>query len=124
MRTQNQLGAKAMSTEHKQTLLTISALFFSIIVAILLHVAGLINWTLIAPMVFVLCGLWMLAIGAMRMDKSERYERSGFSTLALGLVAIAVGGAWFAFTINWLYSLVVILLALAVLGIATALQHK
>ena len=49
---------------------------------------------------------------------------AGFSTLALGLIAIAVGGAWMLFSINWLYSLIVILLVAAGLAIAAALQRK
>ena len=44
--------------------------------------------------------------------------------MALGLVAIAVGGAWALFSINWLYSLIVILLVVAGLAIAAALRHK
>jgi hypothetical protein len=42
----------------------------------------------------------------------------------LGLVAIAVGGAWFFFAINWLYSLVIILIVVAALAITVALQRK
>ena len=42
----------------------------------------------------------------------------------LGLVLIAVGGAWFLFSFNWLYSLVVILLVVAALAIAAALKRK
>jgi hypothetical protein len=40
------------------------------------------------------------------------------------LVAIAVGSAWALFGIGWLYSLVVVLLVVAVLAIVAALKHK
>jgi hypothetical protein len=113
-----------MSSESNRTLLTIGVFILAIVVAILLYAAGLIDWTLIVPVVFLLTGLWMLALGAIRMSKPAKYERSPFSTMALGLVAIAVGGAWFLFSFNWLYSLVVILLVVAALAIAAAVQRK
>lgn len=111
-------------SESNRQLLTIGVFILTIVVAIVLYVAGLIDWTLIVPVVFLLSGLWMLALGAIRMSKPIKYERSGFSTVALGLIAIAVGGAWMLFSINWLYSLIVILLVAAGLAIAAALQRK
>ncbi len=113
-----------MSSDSNRTLLTIGVFFLTIVVAVLLYVTGLIDWTLIVPVVFLLNGIWFLALGAIRMGKPGMYERSAFSTTALGLVAIAVGGAWFLFSFSWLYSLVVILLVVAALAIATSLQHK
>jgi hypothetical protein len=113
-----------MNSESNRTLLTIGVFFLTIVVAILLYVAAVIDWTSIVPVVLVLSGLWMLALGAIRMGKPVKYERSSFSTIALGLVAIAVGGAWFSFAINWLYSLVIILIVVAALAIAAALQRK
>jgi hypothetical protein len=41
---------------------------------------------------------------------------------AAGLIALGV--AWYLFGINWIYSLVVILLAIAALAIATSLRRK
>jgi hypothetical protein len=111
-------------SESNRNLLTIGVFILTIVVAILLYVAQLIDWTLIVPVVFLLSGLWILALGALRMSKAVKYERSSFSTMALGLVAIAVGGAWFLFSYNWLYSLVVILLVVAALAIAAAIKHK
>jgi O-antigen/teichoic acid export membrane protein len=112
-----------MST-HKRTTLTIGIFFLAIAVAILLYAVGLINWTLITPVVFVLCGLWLLALGAIRMGQPMRYERSGFSTITLGLIAIAVGCAWFVATITWVYSIAIILIVIAAIAIVAALQHK
>jgi hypothetical protein len=111
-------------SESNRELLTVAAVIISVVVAIVLYVAGVIDWTLIVPVVLLLSGLWLLALGVMRMNNPVKYERSGFSTVALGLVAIAVGGAWALFGINWLYSLIVILVAVAGLAIAAALRHK
>jgi hypothetical protein len=113
-----------MSSESNLLLLTVGVFFLTIVVAILLFVASVIDWTLTVPVVFLLSGVWFLALGAIRMSKPIKYERSPFSTIALGLVAIAVGGAWILFNLNWLYSLVVVLLVVAGLAIAAALRHK
>ncbi len=114
-----------MSSESNRNLLTFGVFILTIVVAIVLYVAGLItDWTLILPVVLVLSGLWMLTLGALRMGKPVKYERSGFSTMALGLIAIAVGGAWFLWSINWLYSIIVILLVVAGLVIAAELKRK
>ncbi len=112
-----------MNDSNRQ-LLTIGVFFLTIVVAVLLYVAGLMDWTLIVPVIFLLNGLWFVVLGLIRMGKVGMYERSPFSTMALGLVAVAVGGAWFLFSFNWLYSVVVILLVVAALAIAAALQRK
>jgi len=113
-----------MSSESNRQLLTIGVFILTVVVAILLYAVNLIDWTLIVPVIFLLSGLWMLALGAIRMGKPVKYERNAFSTMTLGLIAIAVGGAWFLFSFNWLYSLVVILLVVAALAIAAALKRK
>jgi hypothetical protein len=115
-----------MSSEsNKRVLLSIGFFLISIVLAVLLYLAGAItDWVLIVPIVFLLNGLWFFGLGAIRMGKPVKYERKPFSTVALGLLAVAVGVAWFMFSINWLYSLIVILLVLAALAIATALERK
>jgi len=113
-----------MSDGNSRTLLTIGIFFITIVVAVILYVAGLIDWPWIAPVVILLNGFWFLILGAIRATKPVKYERSPFSTIALGLIAIAVGGALMLFSINWLYSVVVVLLALAGIAIAAALKRK
>ena len=111
-------------SESSRQLLTIGVFFLTIVVAILLYAAGLIDWTLIVPVVLVLSGLWALALAGIRASKPQKYERGTFSTMALGLCMIAVGGAWYLFAFGWLYSLVLILLVLSALAIAAALRRK
>ncbi|MCW3983528.1 MAG: hypothetical protein NWE96_05980 [Candidatus Bathyarchaeota archaeon] len=111
-------------SESNRQLLTLGIFLLTIVVAIGLYAVGLIEWTLIAPVVLLLSGLWMLALAAIRMGNPIRYERSGFSTMALGLIAIAVGGAWFLWGINWLYSIILVLLVAAALSLAAALKRK
>lgn len=111
-------------SESNRNLLTVGFFIITVVVAILLYVANIIDWTLFVPVVLLLSGLWLLALGAIRQSKPVKYERSSFSTMALGFISVAVGGAWFLFRFNWLYSLVVILLIIAMLAIVAALKRK
>ena len=111
-------------SESRRQLLTIGVFFVALVVAILLYVANAISWTLIIPVVLVVFGVWMLAMAAMRGANPQKYERSSFSTAIMGLLLVAVGGAWYLFSFNWLYSLVLILLVFAGVAIAAALKRK
>ena len=112
-----------MSNSDRQ-LLSFGVFLIIIVVGILLAVTGAISWGLLVPVVLVLCGLWAIALGGLRMGKPQKYERGSFSTMAGGLGLIVVGVAWYLFGINWIYSLVVILLAIAALAILGALKRQ
>ena len=105
-------------------MLTIGVFFIVLVVALVLYAGGAIDWTLVVPVVLVLFGVWMLALAVMRGANSGKYERGSFSTLSMGLLLIAVGGAWYLLGMNWLYSLALILVVLAALAIDSALKHK
>jgi hypothetical protein len=111
-------------SESSRQLLTIGVFFITVVVALLLSVIVLADWFLFIPIVLVLSGLWALALAGIRASKPQKYERGTFSTMALGLCMIAVGGAWYLFAFGWLYSLVLILLVLGALAIAAALRRK
>ena len=112
-----------MSNSDRQ-LLSFGVFLIIIVVGILLATAGIIGWGLFVPVVAVLCGLWAIALGGIWLSKTRKYERGSFSTMASGAGLIALGAAWYLFGINWIYSLVVILLAIAALAIVTSLRSK
>ena len=109
--------------ESKRQLLSIGVFFIIIVVAILLVAVNVISWWLIVPVILVLAGVWTLALAAMRSSSPQKYERGAFSTLSLGLLMIAVGGAWYL-SFNWLYAIALILLVLGALAIAAATRRK
>jgi hypothetical protein len=110
--------------ESRRETLSIGVFLIIIVVAIILYVASLIDWTLIFPLVLVLSGCWTLVLAGMRAANPQKYERGAFSTMSLGLLLIAVGGAWYLFAVNPLYSLALVLLVLGALAIAAALRRK
>jgi hypothetical protein len=111
--------------ESRREMLSIGVFLIIVVVAILLYAVQVItDWTLIIPVILVLSGCWLLVLASIRTSKPQKYERGAFSTLGFGLLLIAVGGAWFLFGVNWLYSLALILVVLAALAIAAALMRK
>jgi hypothetical protein len=112
-----------MSNSDRQ-LLSFGVFLIIIVAGILLAIAGVIGWGLFVPVVLVLSGLWAIALVGMRAGKPQKYECGAFSTMASGLSLVALGVAWYLFGINWLYSLVIILLVIAGLAIAAALRRK
>jgi O-antigen/teichoic acid export membrane protein len=112
-----------MSNIDRQ-LLSFGVFLIIIVVGILLAIAGIIGWGLFVPVVAVLCGLWAITLGVILTRKTQKYERGSFSTMTSGACLIALGAAWYLFSINWLYSLAVILLAIAALAVATSLRRK
>ncbi len=111
-------------SESSRQLLNIGAFFVAIVIAVLLYATNLIGWTLIFPVVLVLFGAWIIGLAGIRGNRPIKYERGAFGTMAMGLCLLAVGGAWFLFGYNWIYSLVVILLVIAALAIVAALRRK
>jgi hypothetical protein len=111
--------------ESRRETLSIGVFLIIIVVAIMLYAAQVItDWTLIVPVILVLSGCWTLVLSGIRAAKLQKYERGAFSTMGLGLLLIAVGGAWYLFAVDPLYSLALILLVLGALAIAAALRRK
>jgi cobalamin synthase len=115
-----------MAKMADRNLLTIGALFVIIVVSVLLYVpAGLLTaWWMVVATMIVLFGGWLMALAVMQRSNPEKYGRGAFSYFGWGLLLIAVGGAWFLYTYNWVYSLAVILLVLGGLAIAAAFRRK
>ncbi len=111
-------------TEARRSLLTIGAFFIILVIAILLYVTGIIRDNLVAPVILVLFGSWIVTLALMRGSNTQKYARSTFGTISMGLILIAIGVAWYIAGFNWLYSVALILLVFGVIVIAEALKNK
>jgi hypothetical protein len=110
--------------ESRGDLLSLGVFLIIIVAIIVLFVAGIIDWTLIVPALLVLSGCLLMATAAYRPSTKLKYAPSAFYSLTSGLFLIALGGAWYLFRVNWLYSLALILLVLGAVAIAAALRRK
>ena len=112
-------------SESRRQLLTIGVFFIIIVVAILLYPANVThNWANILQLIIVLFGVWILVLAAMRATGPQKYERSPYSTVQMGVLLMALGGAWFLWGYSWIYSIALILLALGAIAIASAMRRK
>lgn len=111
-------------TESRRETLSIGVFLVILVVGIMLYAVGIIDWLLIFPVILVLSGCWILVLATIRVVKPQKYERSAFGTLSLGLILMSVGGAWYLFAFNPLYSVALVLLVLGVLVISAALWRK
>ena len=111
-------------SESRTSLLSLGVFFVIVVVGIVLFIAGLIDWTLIIPVILVLSGAWLIVLASMRRSESNKYAPSAFSYAGTGLVLIAIGGAWYAFGFDFLYSVVIILLALGAIAIVASVSKK
>ena len=115
-------------SESRRQLLTIGVFFIIVVVAILLYPAGVLRnpWNIL-QLIIVLFGVWMLVLAAMRAQNPAKYARSPYSTVQMGVLLMAVGGAWFLWGVTkygWIYAIAVLLLALGAIAIASAMRRK
>jgi len=115
-----------LAESGKRDLLSIGVVLILVVVSILLYQPLQIvkDWTLVVPLILALSGGWLAVLAGMRASSPQKYERDAFSTLSMGMLLVAIGGAWFIYGFGWFYSLVIVLLVLAALAIAAALKRK
>jgi len=115
-----------MAVGQNRGLLSIGVFLIILVISILLYtpLELIKDWGLIPPLIIALYGCWTIFLAGMRASNPRKYERGAFSTLAWGLLLIAIGGAWFFIGVNWLYSLAIVLFVLGVLAIAAALRKR
>jgi hypothetical protein len=111
--------------ESRRQLLSIGVFFIVAVVAILLYATGAVpDYLNIFPIIFILFGIWMLALAGIRAQNPQKYEREPFGTLEMGVLLMALGGAWLLWRTNALYSVAVILFVLGAVAIVVALRRK
>jgi len=112
-----------MSTRQQLDMLTFGVLI--LIVAILLITFGASGqWDKMISLTITLLGLWIMVSAGIRARNPSKYERGAYSTFVMGLLLLAVGGAWFVNIMtngNIIFSIFLLLIVIGLLVIATAL---
>jgi len=77
----------------------------------------------IIPWIITLYGIWTVVLAGVRTRNPEKYGRSAYSTLVMGIVLIAFGGSWelYIVTANLIPSIVLLILVIGILAVASAL---
>jgi len=107
-------------------LLSIGVLLVIVVVGIVLYqpLQIVTDWALILPFVTALFGCWLIALAGIKTSNPQKYEIGAYATLSWGILLLATGGAWFLYSYGWYYSIIVIVMAVAILAISTALKRK
>lgn len=105
-------------------MLSIGVLLIIMVIVILLTAFQVIGTGLVVPVFLVLTGCWTIAIAFISPPQQKKTSSYAFGIVGLGVFLIAVGVAWYIFSINWLFSLAVVLLTLGATAIAAALLRK
>jgi len=106
-------------------MISFGALLIIVAISLLLYTPlGVIEFEMITPLILFLFGLWIIGLSGFKAARPARYERSAFSTFAWGILITALGGAWFLYGVNWVYSFVLLLLVIAVLIIVSTFKPK
>jgi hypothetical protein len=116
----------SLPESDRRVLYSIGVLCILIAVGIILSLpeVALITPLMIPPFIISLYGLWMIGLAGAKARSPERYERSPFSTFSWGILLAAIGGAWFLYGYNLLYSLLVVLIVFGILAIVAAMRRK
>jgi len=69
-------------------------------------------------------GVWTTVLAGIRTKNPEKYGRGAYSTLVMGIVLTALGGAWYLYiaTANFIMSIVLLLVVIGILAVTTALS--
>jgi len=77
----------------------------------------------VLALIIALYGVWTIVLAGIRTKNPEKYGRGAYSTLVMGIMLTAFGGAWYLYiaTANLIVSIVLLLLIVGILAVATAL---
>ncbi len=74
-------------------------------------------------LIIVFYGIWTVGLAGIRMRNPEKYGRGAQSTFAMGVVLIALGGAWLLLTvgINPILAIALLIIIVGILAVISAL---
>jgi cobalamin synthase len=77
----------------------------------------------VIAMIIAFYGAWYLALAGIRTKYPEKYGRGAYNTLVIGVILVALGGAWYLniATANIILPIVLLLLVIGILAVATAI---
>jgi len=77
----------------------------------------------VIALIIALYGVWTIVLAGVRVKNPEKYGRGAYSTLVMGVLLTAVGGAWTLYIegANIILTLALVIVVIGILAVATAL---
>jgi ribose/xylose/arabinose/galactoside ABC-type transport system permease subunit len=99
---------------------------FLIIAAVLMVLfagGGIKRFDEAVAIIIALYGVWTMILAGIRVRNPEKYGRGAYSTLVMGVVLTALGGAWVFYIegANIIVTIALILVVIGILAVATAI---
>ena len=99
---------------------------FLIIAAVLLVAYAaqvIIRFDEVIAFIIAVYGVWTMILAGIRVKNPEKYGRGAYSTLVMGVLLTALGGAWALFIegANIFVTIALILVVIGILAVATAI---
>jgi len=104
-------------------MLSLGAFLVIAAVMLVLFAAQLIGFVEVLALVIAFYGVWTMILAGIRVKNPEKYGRGAYSTLVMGVVLTALGGAW-ELNIrgtNIIITIALVLVVVGILAVATAL---
>ncbi len=92
-------------------------------VLILYGVQVIAGFDQVLALIIAFYGIWTIVLAGIRTQNPEKYGRGAYSTLVIGVLLTALGGAWYLYiaTANLLLAIVLLLLVIGVVAVASAI---
>ncbi|HKZ93731.1 MAG TPA: hypothetical protein VJ249_04010 [Candidatus Bathyarchaeia archaeon] len=104
-------------------LLSLGAFLVIAAAMMIIYAAQLIQFIEVFALIIASYGVWTMILAGIRVKNPEKYGRGAYSTLVMGVVLTALGGAW-ELNIRGtdiLITIALILVVIGILAVATAL---
>ena len=77
----------------------------------------------VLALIIALYGIWTMILAGIRVRNPEKYGRGAYSTLVMGVLLTALGGAWVLYIegTNVIITIALILVVIGILAVASAL---
>lgn len=77
----------------------------------------------VLALIIALYGIWTMILAGIRVRNPEKYGRGAYSTLVMGVLLTALGGAWTLYIegTNMIITIALILVVIGILAVASAL---
>jgi hypothetical protein len=77
----------------------------------------------VLALIIALYGVWTMILAGIRVRNPEKYGRGAYSTLVMGVLLTALGGAWTLYIegTNIIITIALILVVIGILAVASAL---
>ncbi len=92
-------------------------------VLILYGVQVIAGFDQVLALIIAFYGIWTIVLAGIRTQNPGKYGRGAYSTLVIGVLLTALGGAWYLYiaTANLLLAIVLLLLVIGVVAVASAI---